>query len=124
MKWVILIYLAMWTNTPEVIKYTRLEFPASNFQECIDIAQQINDITNAHKSDVPYVRSFYWVYNNMLDEIKAECAYTDPAAPVPEWYKYYWSHPEWFKEYTRKQWKEDKKRDWRIPPDHPMIPPE
>ena len=93
----------MWTNTPEVIKYTRLEFPASDFQECIDIAQQINDITNAYKSNVPYVRSFYWVYNNMLDEIKAECVYADPAAPVPKWL-------------------ENKKRNWNKPPDPPMIP--
>ena len=86
MKWVILIYLAIWTNTPEVIKYTRLEFPANNFQECIDISQQINDITNAHKSDVPYVRSFYWVYNNILDEIKAECIFVDPSTSYPKWF--------------------------------------
>jgi hypothetical protein len=85
-KWVILIYLAMWTNTPEVMKYTRLEFPATDFQECIDIADQINDIANrGHNSDVPYVRSFYWVYNNMLDEIKAECVFAEPPASAPRW---------------------------------------
>ena len=33
-----------------------------------------------------YVRSFYWIYNNMLDEIKAECVYADPTAPYPKWY--------------------------------------
>lgn len=76
----------MWTNTPEVMKYTRLEFPATDFQECIDIADQINDIANrGHNSDVPYVRSFYWVYNNMLDEIKAECVFAEPTASAPRW---------------------------------------
>ena len=86
MKWVILIYFAMWTSTTDELKYTRLEFPASDFNECIDIAEQINDITNrGHDSDVPYVRSFYCVYNNMLDEIKAECVFADPPAPAPRW---------------------------------------
>ena len=85
MKWVILIYLAMWTNTPEVMKYTVLEFPASDFQECQSIARQINDIKTAYNSKTAYVRSFYWVYNNMLDEIKAECVFADPPAPVPKW---------------------------------------
>jgi len=84
-KWVILIYLAMWTNTPEVMKYTVLEFPASDFQECQSIARQINDIKTAYNSKTAYVRSFYWVYNNMLDEIKAECVFADPPAPVPKW---------------------------------------
>ena len=103
MKWVILIYLAMWTNTPEVMKYTVLEFPASDFQECQSIARQINDIKTAYNSKTAYVRSFYWVYNNMLDEIKAECVFANPPAPVPKWL-------------------EDKKRDWSIQPDPPMIP--
>ena len=86
MKWVILIYLTMWTSTPDVKKYTRLEFPANDFHECIDIASQINDITNkGHNSDVPYVRSFYWVYINMLDEIKAECVFAKPSAAAPRW---------------------------------------
>ena len=85
MKWVILIYLAMWTNTPEVMKYTRLEFPAKDFQECQSIARQINDIETAYSSETAYVRSFHWVYSNMLDEIKAECVYADPPAPVPKW---------------------------------------
>jgi hypothetical protein len=75
----------MWTNTPEVMKYTVLEFPASDFQECQSIARQINDIKTAYNSKTAYVRSFYWVYNNMLDEIKAECVFADPPAPVPKW---------------------------------------
>ena len=100
MKWVILVYLAMWTNTPEVMKYTVLEFPAYDYYDCIDIAEEINDIETAYKSKTAYVRSFYWVYNNMLDEIKAECVYADPIAPESKW----------FKEYTRKQWLEDKKK--------------
>ena len=103
MKWVILIYLAMWTNTPEVMKYTRLEFPASDFQECQSIARQINDIETAYNSETAYVRSFYWVYNNMLDDIKAECVFANPPAPVPKWL-------------------ENKKRDWSIPPDPSIIP--
>ena len=96
MKWVILIYLAMWTNTPEVMKYTRLEFPAHDYYDCVDVAEEINDIENAYKSETAYVRSFYWVYNNMLDDIKAECVYAEPIATPPKW----------FKEYTRKQWLE------------------
>ena len=75
----------MWTNTPEVMKYTVLEFPASDFQECQSIARQINDIKTAYNSKTAYVRSFYWVYNNMLDEIKAECVFADPPASVPKW---------------------------------------
>ena len=100
MKWVILVYLAMWTNTPEVMKYTVLEFPAYDYYDCIDIAEEINDIETAYNSKTAYVRSFYWVYNNMLDEIKAECVYADPIEPESKW----------FKEYTRKQWLEDKKK--------------
>ena len=103
MKWVILIYLAMWTNTPEVMKYTVLEFPAHDYYDCVDVAEEINDIETAYNSETAYVRSFYWVYNNMLDEIKAECVYANPVAPVPKWL-------------------ENKKRDWNKPPDPPMIP--
>ena len=70
------------------------------------ITQQLNDIINrGHDSEVPYVRSLYCVYNNMLKDIKAECVYADPPAPVPKWFK-------------------KKKRDWSIPPDPPMIPPD
>ena len=86
MKWVILIYLAMWTNTPEVMRYTVLEFPAYDYYDCIDIAEEINDIETAYNSKTAYVRSFYWVYNNMLDEIKAECVYANPSAPYPKWF--------------------------------------
>ena len=50
MKWVILIYLAMWTNTPEVMKYTVLEFPAYDYYDCIDIAEEINNIETAYNS--------------------------------------------------------------------------
>ena len=85
----------MWTNTPEVMKYTVLEFPAHDYYDCIDIAEEINDIETAYNSETAYVRSFYWIYNNMLDEIKAECVYAD-STPTPP--------PKWFEEYTRKQW--------------------
>mgnify|MGYP003313786128 CR=1 FL=1 len=65
----------------------------------------LNDIVNkGHDSEIPYVRSMYWVYNNMLKEIRAECVHADPPVTVPKWMK--------------------KKRDWSIPPDDPMIPPE
>ena len=101
MKWVVLIYLAMWTNTPEVMKYTVLEFPAHDYYDCIDIAEEINDIETAYNSETAYVRSFYWIYNNMLDEIKAECVYADPAAPPPKW----------FREYTQKQWLLEKENE-------------
>ena len=87
MKWIILVYLAIYVGGADGdLRYKRLEYPAENFSECIDIASQLNDIVNAHKSDVAYVRSFYWVYNNMLHEIKAECVFADPAAPYPKWY--------------------------------------
>jgi hypothetical protein len=85
MKWVIIIYLAIWTNTPDAVKHTRLEFPATDFQECIDIAEQINDIANrGHNSDVSLPR-VSWVYNNMLDEIKAECVFEEPPPPASKW---------------------------------------
>jgi hypothetical protein len=85
MNWVILVYLAMWTTGPQVMKSTMLEFPAEDYYECREIANEINDIENAYKSKTSYVRSFYWVYNNMLDDIKAECVYADPKAPMPKW---------------------------------------
>ena len=104
MKWVVLIYL-MIIGVNEEPKYTRLEYPVIDWQECLEIEQQLNDIINrGHHSEIPFVRSMYWVYNNMLKEIRAECVHADPPVPVPKWMK--------------------KKRDWSIPPDHPMIPPE
>jgi hypothetical protein len=84
-KWVIIVYMAMFTQGPEVMKYTVLEFPAPYFAECQRIAAEINQIETAHKSKTPYVRSFYWVYNNMLDDIKAECVFANPPAPKPKW---------------------------------------
>ena len=85
MNWVILGYLAIWTTGPQVMKYTMLEFSAKDYYECREIANEINDIKNAYKSKTSYVRSFYWVYNNMLDDIKAKCVYADPKAPMPKW---------------------------------------
>ena len=72
----------MFTQGPEVMKYTVLEFPATDWVECRSIAAEINHIETAHKSKTPYVRSFYWVYNNMLDDIKAECVYANPPVPI------------------------------------------
>jgi hypothetical protein len=77
--------MAMFTQGPEVMKYTVLEFPAQDWVECRSIAAEINQIETAHKSKTPYVRSFYWVYNNMLDDIKAECVFANPPAPKPKW---------------------------------------
>lgn len=77
--------MAMFTQGPEVMKYTVLEFPAIDWVECKSIAAEINQIETAHKSKTPYVRSFYWVYNNMLDDIKAECVFANPPAPKPKW---------------------------------------
>ena len=85
MNWVILVYLAIWTTGPQVMKYTMLEFSAKDYYECREIANEINDIENAYKSKTSYVRSFYWVYNNMLDDIKAECVFANPPAPKPKW---------------------------------------
>ena len=85
MKWVILVYMAMFTQGPEVMKYTVLEFPATDWVECRSIAAEINQIETAHKSKTAYVRSFYWVYNNMLDDIKAECVHANPPVSKPKW---------------------------------------
>ena len=76
--------MAMFTQGPEVMKYTVLEFPAIDWVECRSIAAEINQIETAYKSKTPYVRSFYWVYNNMLDDIKAECVYANPPVPKPK----------------------------------------
>ena len=87
MKWIILVYLAIYVGGADgKLRQKRLEYPAADFQECIDIASQLNDIANAYKSNVAYVRSFYWVYNNMLHEIKAECVFVNPAEPLPKWH--------------------------------------
>ena len=88
MEWVILVYLTIHTNLipPNEMRYRRLDFPAIDFSECIDITDQINDIVNrGRESTVPYVRSFYWVHNNMLEDIKAECIYGEPMAPSVKW---------------------------------------
>jgi hypothetical protein len=63
-KWVIIVYMAMFTQGPEVMKYTVLEFPAQDWVECRSIAAEINQIETAYKSKTAYVRSFYWIYNN------------------------------------------------------------
>ena len=87
MKWIVLVYLVIIGNTGEP-KYTRLEYPVMDWQECIEVEQQLNDIINeGHNSRIPYVRSMYWVYNNMLKEIQAECVHADPPITVPKWYK-------------------------------------
>ena len=89
MKWIILVYLSIHTNVglpPDDMKYRRIEFPATDFSECIDITEQINDIVNrGQTSPVPYVRSFYWVHKNMLEDIKAECIYGKPLSASDKW---------------------------------------
>lgn len=97
MKWVILVYFAMFAGTSaDDLRYKRLEFPAKDYWECVKIATEINDIKNAYKSSTPYVRSFYWVYNNMLHKIRAECVYADPKAPLPKWADKFVG-PAWYK---------------------------
>ena len=75
MKWVILVYLSININIGlpvDDVRHRRFDFPATDFSECIDITEHINDIVNrGRESKVPYVRSFYWVYNNMLEDIRA-----------------------------------------------------
>ncbi len=90
MKWVILVYLTINTNIglpPDDLRHSkRYEFPAIDFSECIDISEQINDIVNrGQTSPVPYVRSFYWVHKNMLEDIKAECVYGKPLSASDKW---------------------------------------
>ena len=89
MKWIVLIYLVMYsTSEPLETRVTRLEFPAKTFDECIDAESQINSIVKyGHGSKISYVRSLYWVHSNMLKEIRAECTYAEPIAPLPKWYK-------------------------------------
>ena len=86
MKWVVLIYLMIIGVNGEP-KYTRLEYPVIDWQECLEIEQQLNDIINrGHDSEIPFERSMYWVYNNMLHEIRAKCVFVDPTDPLPEWH--------------------------------------
>lgn len=88
MKWIILIYIVLHSNiglSPDDTTIKRIEIPAKDFEECIDVAQQLNDITKGHRSNTAIVRSFYWVYNNMLEDIRAECVYANPTAPLPKW---------------------------------------
>ena len=86
MKWIVLVYL-LFVGIDGNTNHTRLEFPTNNFQECIDIEQQINDIINrGRESETEYVRYLYWEYNNILEDIKAECVFTDSLAPFPEWF--------------------------------------
>ena len=88
MKWIILVYLSVYTNIglpPNDMKHRRIEIPAADFNECMDISQQINDITEGHRGNAAITRSFYWVYNNMLEDIKAECVFANPLAPLPKW---------------------------------------
>jgi len=89
MKWIILVYLSIHTSIglpPDDMRYKRIDIPAKDFSECIDITEQINDIVNrGQHSTAPYVRSFYWVHHNMLEDIKAECVYGEPLAPSAKW---------------------------------------
>ena len=80
MKWIILVYLTIAAGTTEGdISYTRLEHPVEDFQECIDIEQQINDLLHkGRESKTKYVRSLYWEYKNILGDIKAECIFATP----------------------------------------------
>jgi hypothetical protein len=83
MKWIVLVYLTVAVGTTEGnISYTRLEHLTKDFQECIDIEQQINDIIHrGRESKTKYVRSLYWEYKNTLGDIKAECVFAD--FPLP-----------------------------------------
>jgi len=88
MKWIILVYLSVYTNIglpPNDMNHRRIEIPAKDFNECMDISQQINDITKGIRGSAAISRSFYWVYNNMLEDIKAECVFANPLAPLPKW---------------------------------------
>ena len=86
MKWVVLVYIAMFASASDDLRYTRLEFPAKDPWFCMQMARELNDIENAYQSDIPYVRSFYWVYNNLAHKIQAECVHADPPAPAPKWW--------------------------------------
>ena len=68
MKWIILVYLTVAAGTTEGdISYTRLEHPVEDFQECIDIEQQINNLLHrGRESETKYVRSLYWEYKKYI----------------------------------------------------------
>ena len=85
MKWVVLIYLAIFVNSTDELRYSRLEFPAHDYFDCVDITEEINEIGTAYNSDIPYVRNFFLVYSNLVHKIKAECVYANPEAPLPKW---------------------------------------
>ena len=85
MKWIVIVYLVMFTGTSETEKITRLEYPVKTSAECIEIESQINDIKNSgHRSKIAYVRSLYWVHSNMLHKISAECTRKERH---PSWYR-------------------------------------
>ena len=93
MRWVILVYISMFVPTHEVMNYNSYELSTKNYEECVDIARQLNDIQNAYKSNDPYVRSFYWTYNNIAHELKAECVYANPPASWPKWFNQSFNQP-------------------------------
>lgn len=84
MKWIVLIYLVMYTTSePSETKVTQLEFTAKSFDECIDAESQINNIVKyGHDSKISYVRSLYWVHSNLLKEIRAVCTYAEPTSKM------------------------------------------
>ena len=89
MEWVILVYLTINTNIGlpiDDVRHRRFDFPATDFSECRDITEQINDLVNkGRESEDQVVRSFYWVYHNMLEDIQATCVYGEPLSPSTKW---------------------------------------
>ena len=87
MKWIVFVYLVMFSGTSQTEKITKLEYHTKTFTECIEIESQINNISKyGHSSDIAYVRSLYWVHSNMLNKISAECVHLGIAEQVPDFY--------------------------------------
>ena len=78
MKWIVFVYLVMFSGTSQTEKITRLEYPVKTELECKEIESQINNISKyGHSSNIAYVRSLYWVHSNMLNKISAKCIRSD-----------------------------------------------
>jgi len=86
MKWIILVYIAMYTPAQEELRYNRLEFPLPTYHHCLQMAREINSIDHVgYRSRIPFVRSLYWVRINLANKMRADCVYADPDQPLPDW---------------------------------------
>ena len=62
MKWIIIVYIAMFTPHQEELKINKLVFPLEAYHDCIFMARHINSIEQVgYRSKYPFVRSLFWL---------------------------------------------------------------